>query len=97
LKEHQLYKARISKLSYPNSHSHLSKSELEALMNPFWKSLCENKLLPLTTSYGFKIGDKKLKDKEIYKFDLKFVNDLKLQRKTTNISFILENLCLRLS
>lgn len=60
-------------------------------MDPFWKNICEIKLLPLTTWFGYPPDHRKLNDNKIYNQEDNYF-DL-LAKK----GFEIENLCLRLT
>jgi hypothetical protein len=63
---------------------------MERIMGPFWKKLCENKLLPLTTLFGYQKENRKLTDLNKYMTEDNFVD-----KKYKGVE--LENLCLRLT
>jgi hypothetical protein len=81
-------KSKISHVSYPERQ--VSKAELEKIMDPFWKTLCENKLLPLTTSFGYQNNHPRFNNVTRY---LKEDNYIDIDRK----SKLIDNLCLRLT
>jgi hypothetical protein len=57
-------------------------------MEPFWKQLCEVRLLPLTTPFEHEMN--KLRDTKIYKHE-----EIPFDSKYPNAE--MENLCLRLT
>lgn len=72
-----------------------STQQLELIMEPFWKSLTECKLLPLTTD--FFPEQKDINNTSRYLNDFSLINVVKTGFMRTIEDFITEYICLRLT
>ncbi len=72
-----------------------STQQLELIMEPFWKSLTECKLLPLTTD--FFPEQKDINNTSRYFNDFSLINIVKTGFMRTIEDFITEYICLRLT
>lgn len=68
---------------------------IESAMEPFWRSLSECKLMPLTTDYH--PADKELKNKQLYHNDHSTVNVTKTGFIKRSEDYLTEYICLRLT
>jgi hypothetical protein len=69
--------------------------QLETVMDPFWRSLCECKLLPLTTDYY--PCEKEIKNTQRYHNELSQVNSSRTGFIRSIDDYLNEYICLRLT
>ena len=80
-------RTQITQMSY---YPDTQPPNIDKIMDPFWKQLTENKLLPLTTSFGHQHNYAGFNNTKRYQTEDNYLD--KDQRKK-----LTENLCLRLT